>query len=100
MYLAKENKNYNVPLYLSIFKNLEVGKGNSYKDEINEILIDTKDIVLGKKNIATISDEYYFLTSILIDCKNDFIQDLTLENINSEVYSKISKILESNYLFV
>jgi hypothetical protein len=99
MYLAKQNEDYNTSLYISIFKTLQSGQGNSYKEEIDTVLLDVKKIISGEKSINSINNKYFFLTTFLMDKAEDLLRQITPETIDNNIYSKVTSILENRPIY-
>jgi hypothetical protein len=99
MYLAKPNEEYNSSLYVSIFKNLENGKGTSYKEEINIVLLNAEKIIKGDLSLNSIGNEYFYLTSILIEKGQELLKGLTIDKIDKTIYNKVSLLLEENEIY-
>ncbi len=100
MYLAKQNENTNLSIYVSLFKRLVNGTETTYVDEVKEVIIDAKHISEGSKDIFSARNDYFQLVSFLLSNGKGFLESLDENSIDNSTYQSIIDILNKESAFV
>lgn len=93
MYLAKKNDNGNLPMYKSLFQRLADGETVESLSEIEAVLIDTKHIAAGEKDIYSARNDYFYLVSYLLSNGKEFLKNLDESSIGNSTYRQIADLL-------
>lgn len=92
MYLAKSN-NGSLTLYATLFNKLAKGDEIDSKEEIIDVIKETKNILAGEKDIFTARSDYYSLMSFLLSNGQEFLNRLDEDRIDNETFKSIANIL-------
>ncbi|MCR9171384.1 MAG: hypothetical protein NXI10_02755 [bacterium] len=93
MYFAQTRVDFNAPLYISMFNSLMEGRGDSYRSEIDSVLVEAKKVYNGEKEIYSISNDYFNLVSLLVSKGESLFADFNESEIKSSDYQGVLNVL-------
>jgi hypothetical protein len=92
-----ENEKMNI---FSIFL-VNIINGNSlYKEEVNKVIKEVKELSLGEKTIFSIDRSYFNIIQYLYESNPDFFKNIDLQSIRTSDYKFIEQTLLNKKEFI
>jgi len=98
MYFARNNDLEKYKLYLSFFDNVSDNKANSekYTEFLNKIIVETHKLSNNEIGYSNISREIFDIVSLLNLNHKEYFKTIHVDNIEREVYEKVSSFIKSD----
>lgn len=96
MYFAKESDVFSQRVYITLFETLMQEENLDLRDELNGVINKAWKVLTEGESMATVSNEHYLLTSILVDHKLGGLKESDIKNIDMHTYEVIIDILKKS----
>lgn len=93
MFLADQNTDTHLTVYEVLFDRLANGQDVSSQKEIDEALKFAKKVYAQKASIYSAPSNYFYLITFLLSHGREVVSSFDVDEINSAVYSKVSKLI-------